>query len=380
MSLLPSDATADADLSAFTSAEIAAAEDLLRHSKARNTWATYRSAWKRFTTWCESRSVTALPASPQTVALYLGLSSNLQVTKAGQRAPRYKASTLRLWLVAIRQMHSANRLPDPTTDPLVTHAMDAVTRVRAEQKEGPRRVAPLLLSDISHITKSLGYRTWPDGLLAYRDSAVLWLGFVGAFRRSELSTFTVGDLRPTTEGLRVRLPFSKTNHTGEPQWNAIPFGSHPGTCPVCAIRQWVTLMDLVDGDAERPALMRWLLTNNRDLHVCRDPWPWQPDDPRPLFRGSHAGRLAPYTPTTPGTFSGNAVYRMLLRRLTQAGYSPAAFGGHSLRAGFVTEALNNGADHSSIRRQTHHGDDRMIDVYDRDARTFNRNAATSLPL
>jgi hypothetical protein len=41
------------------------------HSKATNTWKAYQADLRDFTAWCETYSVAALPAAPDTVAVYL---------------------------------------------------------------------------------------------------------------------------------------------------------------------------------------------------------------------------------------------------------------------------------------------------------------------
>jgi site-specific recombinase XerD len=53
--------------------------------------------------------------------------------------------------------------------------------------------------------------------------------------------------------------------------------------------------------------------------------------------------------------TGHAVNEMIRRRAEQAAFTPAQtalLAGHSLRAGFVTEAFRAGADAHSIMRQT----------------------------
>lgn len=40
-------------------------------SRAASTVATYAGPWQRFKSWCQSKGVSFLPASPLTVALYL---------------------------------------------------------------------------------------------------------------------------------------------------------------------------------------------------------------------------------------------------------------------------------------------------------------------
>lgn len=59
--------------------------------------------------------------------------------------------------------------------------------------------------------------------------------------------------------------------------------------------------------------------------------------------------------TTP--LSGAAIHKTIRRRGERAGYDAALvsqLGGHSLRAGFVTQAFRNGADAHAIMRQTGH--------------------------
>jgi integrase len=55
-------------------------------------------------------------------------------------------------------------------------------------------------------------------------------------------------------------------------------------------------------------------------------------------------------------------------------------GGHSLRAGFVTEAFRAGADAHSIMRQTGHRDPKMLEVYAREHAPLVGNAVTRLDL
>ena len=81
--------------------------------------------------------------------------------------------------------------------------------------------------------------------------------------------------------------------------------------------------------------------------------------------------------------SGDAVNEMIRRRADQAGFGPAQtqrFGGHSLRAGFVTEAFRAGADAHAIMRQTGHKSPAMLEVYAREHAPLTGNAVTRLGL
>jgi integrase len=81
--------------------------------------------------------------------------------------------------------------------------------------------------------------------------------------------------------------------------------------------------------------------------------------------------------------SGDAVNEMIRRRATAAGFTAAQtllLGGHSLRAGFVTEAFRQGADAHAIMRQTGHRSPVMLEVYAREHAPLVGNAVTRLGL
>jgi integrase len=63
------------------------------------------------------------------------------------------------------------------------------------------------------------------------------------------------------------------------------------------------------------------------------------------------------------------------RRLEAAGFDPASFSGHSLRAGLATSAAMAGAPTFKIRAQTGHKSDAMLARYIRDGDMFTDNAA-----
>ncbi len=75
------------------------------------------------------------------------------------------------------------------------------------------------------------------------------------------------------------------------------------------------------------------------------------------------------------------MHKAVRRRAEQACYDPALvtqLGGHSLRAGFVTQAFRNGADAHAIMRQTGHTTPEMVQVYARERTPLVGNAVTIL--
>ena len=179
--------------------------------------------------------------------------------------------------------------------------------------------------------------------IGHRDRAMLLLGFAGAFRRSELAGLRLEHLDWRPEGLVVNLARSKTDQDGEGRKIGIPYGSDPMTCPVRVLRSWLAWMAQ---EARRKA----------------------PTTPSALFPAvTPSGALG-------APLSGRA------RAAARAGVDPATVSGHSLRAGFATQAAMSGAAERAIARQTGHRNLQTLRKYIREGTLFRENAATKLGL
>ncbi|MEO8597320.1 MAG: site-specific integrase [Candidatus Solibacter sp.] len=181
-----------------------------------------------------------------------------------------------------------------------------------------------------------------EGIIGARDRAMVLLGFAGAFRRSELVSFDVGDCIFGRDGLTVNLRKSKTDQDGQGRKIGIPFGSYPQTCPVRVIHEWLELAGITTGP-----LLRSI---NRHGQV-------------------KAGRMA-----------GLEVARVIKKLVGRAGLDPAKYAGHSLRAGHATSAAIAGASERSIMNQTGHRSVQMVRRYIRDGSLFRENSAGKLGL
>ena len=87
-------------------------------------------------------------------------------------------------------------------------------------------------------------------------------------------------------------------------------------------------------------------------------------------RGVLAGR--------PGACFGAAVANVVKAQAKLAGFDPADFGGHSLRAGFVTSAAEKGATAERMMDRTRHKSISVVRVYTRRADAFQDHAAEGL--
>jgi integrase len=299
------------------------ARDYARQAKADNTRRAYRADWADFTAWCAAHEVPALPATPQTVALYLSA-----------MASHRKVSTLQRRLSAISQAHQAAGHPTPTKDIAVRAVFSGIRRAHGTAQHGK---APVLTADLRLMVAAL-----PDSLLGVRDRALLLVGFAGALRRSELVGLDVSDVTVSRDGLVVHLRRSKTDQEGQGRTIGIPYGSRPMTCPVRALQDWLACSGVKSGPLFRP------LDRHGNMQSTR--------------------------------FSDRGVARVVQRAALAAGLDPADFAGHSLRAGLATSAAAAGISERAIMAQTGHKSLPMVRRYIRDGSLFNDNAAAGVGL
>ncbi|WP_222928830.1 site-specific integrase [Neobacillus piezotolerans] len=89
----------------------------LQNSKSENTKKAYSSDWMHFEAWCEDRSFSSLPATPETMVYYITF---LGKTK--------KASTIKRKMAAVSQRHETAGFLSPTKTPLVRGVWEGLQR------------------------------------------------------------------------------------------------------------------------------------------------------------------------------------------------------------------------------------------------------------
>ena len=348
-------------------------------ARASNTSRAYDSDWRRFVTWCATRDLSPLPASPETVVAYL-----MDAARAAPgQVPRYKVSTLARWVTTINVAHRDAGHAKPGEHAAVRHFLAGMAR---EHGVRPRRVAPLLLDDVKTVVAHMDPTVWPAGVAAIRDTAIMLAAFAGAFRRSELAAL---DLRDVTfdraDGVHLLVRRSKTDQSGEGQVKPAPFGQAPESCVPCALARWLAVLAAAHfagraGEPQRVPVMKTVFAADPGIHICRgDRINPDPDSHGPLT-GALLRPINRHGTVGPGRMSGDAIRGVIKRRVAAAGLDPAEFSGHSPRAGFVTEALRRGADPHSIMRQTGHRDPATIEVYARERAPMEGNAVRDLGL
>ena len=207
-------------------------DDLARPDLAASTERAYAHDWADFATFCRRHGLEALPAAPQTLALYLkSLETKKSRSPAGLRnnTAGLSISTLRRRLAAIASKHATEKLETPTDHPLVKKLVRRYSRTRgtAEKKKDA-----LTIERLPAILMAM-----PDDLRALRDRALLLLGYAGAFRRSELVALDVADIRLSSAGLYVWITAAKNDPRKKGRELYVPRLSGTGLCAVGALER-----------------------------------------------------------------------------------------------------------------------------------------------
>ena len=284
---------------------------------AENTKRGYAADLRSFWDYCERQQLQYVPADVTTVAGYVA-----------QLADRVrKLATVHRHVAAIAKLHQLAGEPSPTGHEALGVVLDGIARVLGKRQ---RQAPAFTVAELKQAIRALDLST-PTGL---RDRALLLLGFAGAFRRSELVALNVEDLELTRQALVIHLQRSKTNQYGEAEDKAVFYAPGAECCPVRAVQEWVECLGRPSGA---------LFTR--------------------MSRGTSARPAQP----GPARLSDQSVNDLVQRHLG-AGYTA-----HSLRASFVTVAVEAGQSNKTIKNQTKQKTDAMIERYARldDVKRFN---------
>jgi site-specific recombinase XerD len=305
-------------------------------ARAENTRRAYRSDLADFAGWCVAEGRIPLPADPATVSGYL-------VYLAGHGA---KVPTMSRRLSSIAYAHRFAGATNPVDAPRVHAVWEGIRRERSQPVDQAPPLMPPVLWDV--------LAALPEDLSGVRDRALLLVGFVGAFRRSELSAIERAHVAPHPKGLVLTIPRSKTDPYGEGQLVVLPYSSRPERCPVLCLRVWLDAIglgaDIDDGS---------------------------PVDKRFVFRPVHRNGTSVATRRMSEAAINDAVQRACRRALGRDG---EVYSAHSLRAGFATYASQRGASDRAIAHQTRHRSLASLDQYIRLESAWADNAATALDL
>lgn len=288
--------------------------------KADSTRRAYESDWTIFLAWCDSRSIEPVPAAPAAVALFLASEADAGI----------KPSTIGRRLAAIGYIHRTKGYDPPQSvagSQAIRDVLAGIRRTHGVRKVRKRAVGANMLGEMLAAIEG-------DDPRAVRDRALLAIGMAGAFRRSELVAIQLDEIFMVPQGVRILIAKSKTDQDGIGTEIAIPEGRR--IRPKALLIDWVRLAGFREG---------------------------------PVFR-----KLTPQGRITAKPMSDRGVAIVIKARAQAAGYDPEHVSGHSLRAGFLTEAAQTGANIFKMRDQSRHKSLEVLSDYVRNNDLFEDHA------
>jgi site-specific recombinase XerD len=290
---------------------------------AVHTILSYERDWRVFTAWCAAASRAALPATPETVELYV-----CDLLRQGR-----KVSTLERHAAGIQYRHRLAGHESPCGPDLRTLLCGA----RRSLGQEPDQKEAIGIEDLRRMVEAIDV----DKPIGTRDRALLLFGFASALRRSNLAALELGDLTFQPRGIQVWIGHEKQDREGYGRKIAIPYGEHEITCPVQAVRRWLR---------------------------------YRGEDPGPLFQGVLNGRV------TGKAILPNRIGQLVQEAVARIGLDPKRYAAHSLRAGFATEALTGGASEIMVAQQTGHRSLETLRTYLRSRDPFRGHAGSKIGL
>jgi len=181
-----------------------------------STIRAYRSNFECFIKYCDENNVAALPAKPETVAIYIKkLSGNL------------KSSSIKIAVASIAALHNLNSLKDPTHHPDVKIEMRRMYRILGRYAKQAYGINRDLLDKMVAVTD--------NSLRGIRDKAILLVAYDSLCRRSELVSLEAEDIQVNRKdkAFKLKLRRSKTDPGAYGKWLYLNSDSQK------ALREWL---------------------------------------------------------------------------------------------------------------------------------------------
>lgn len=289
----------------------------IKAASSDNTRKAYRSDIRHFENWGGR-----LPATIDSIINYLEF-------YARQLNPR----TMSRRLIALQHWHTYQGFADPTAHPSIKKVMLGITRIMGKPKN---KAHALTLEEIMQIACFLNQQS---SLAAYRDNALLQMGFFAALRRSELVTIKYEHIKWEKEGIEILLPSSKTDPLHEGQVCVIPHGNDK-ICPIKTLEKWLSHSQITQG-----AIFRRILKDDQLGH----------------------SQLTPLS-----------VNHILKKRAVESGLEIKNLSSHSLRRGLATSAARAGTPLHILMRAGRWKQAQTVMEYLEISERFAENAAATV--
>lgn len=305
------------------------ADRFARASISESTRRAYERDWMHFWKFCRRHNLIDLPASEDTVVLYLTsmAEENLSVSTIARRC------------TSITAIHRASGNVSPIKTDRVNRVMRGIKR---EMAAPPNRKKALSWKDVKKINSICD-----STIIGIRDAAIITLGWASALRRSELVALDLDDLDISGKGIIVRVRRSKTDQEGEGALIGIP-RSHDDCCPVVAVERWIARLDVTVSKTDKKQIPLFVKIGNGG----RGRWWWLPCGDR---------------------LSSRSISNIVKHYVFLAGLPADLYSAHSLRRGLATDAGAVGVPERVISRHTRHKSIHVLRGYIEDGTIWHDN-------
>lgn len=317
----------------------------LELSAAKATREAYGSDMRQFQAWCAERGAQALPCTPNVLGLYLA-----HLERLG-RAP----STIGRKVAAIVRHHVAQDHDSPRTA-LISEQMKGIRRGEDGQRRPIKKAPPMSTEDLVLVVRAMNAAAATHADLVARDKAAMLIGWACAMRRSEVVGLLLSDVQHTRQGWQITIGRSKTDQAGIGITMALaPAERLKEICPVAALEGWLETRKRLSRSDE--GSLFWKSSEQTEHRttlprlITDEPLPWHQIN-RMVKRWSKLAKLS----STSGV----------------------PFSPHSLRAGFITEAIASGKPINTTKERSRHVSMDVFFGYVRTAMTFENNAQKGL--
>ena len=231
-------------------------------------------------------------------------------------------ATLQHRLIAIHRAHLEAGHTSPAMDSLVKRTMQGIRRTKGTAQ---RRVKALVKDDIIELVLTAEKQ---KPMKAARDVALILVGFAGAFRRSELVSIRREDITVFDHGVEIHIRRTKTQQ--EKGHTVFIPCAKSSRCPVKALEKWLALSGIEQGPLFRPIIRHDRIASTKAL-----------------------------------TSQSVALVLKGTTRHAKSEEAAKSVAGHSLRAGYCTEAASIGVATHVIMEQTGHRSSATLAKYTR---------------
>ncbi|MEO9652345.1 MAG: tyrosine-type recombinase/integrase [Roseobacter sp.] len=313
--------------------------DYAKASTAENTNKAYSADWKHYRRWCRIKGLDPLPPSPEMIGLYLA-----DLAAPTGPSPSLSVGTIERRLSGLAWNYAQCGF---ALDRKNRHVATVLAGIKRKHARPPVQKEAILRDDILAMVATL-----PFDLRGLRDRAILFLGYAGGLRRSEIVSLDVHkDDTPDSGGwIEIVDDGAMLTLNAKTGWREVEIGrgSSDQTCPVHALEQWLHFVKIDFG----PIFVR----TSRDGKMALEA----------RLSDKHVARLIKQTVLDAGIRSDLPENERL-----------ALFSGHSLRAGLASSAQ---VDERYVQKHLGHASAEMTRRYQRRRDRFRVNLTKAVGL